>query len=90
MRISPLAASRDLRAGGGVEGGNRMSMQTGPTHAPVTRRWGLDILRIVSVVGVVAIHVFGNMVGNDAVRGSARWWAAVVVISASSGWCPFS
>lgn len=39
----------------------------------------MDVPRIVSVVGVVAIHVFGNMVGNDAVRGSARWWAAVVV-----------
>ncbi|WP_168429555.1 MULTISPECIES: acyltransferase [unclassified Microbacterium] len=43
------------------------------------RRWALDVLRIVSVIGVVAIHVFGNMVGNDAVHGSARWWGAVVV-----------
>lgn len=32
-----------------------------------------------SVIGVVAIHVFGNMVGNDAVRGSGRWWGAVIV-----------
>lgn len=31
-----------------------------------------------SVVGVVAIHVFANMVGNDAVHGSIRWWGAVV------------
>ena len=43
------------------------------------RRWALDVIRIVSVIGVVAIHVFGNMVGNDAVHGSARWWGAVVV-----------
>lgn len=43
------------------------------------RRWALDVLRVVSVIGVVAIHVFGNMVGNDAVYGSARWWGAVVV-----------
>lgn len=53
-----------------------------PSSEPVarpSRRWDLDILRIVSVVGVVAIHVFGNMVGNDAVRGSARWWGAVVL-----------
>lgn len=47
--------------------------------AAPARRWALDVLRIVSVIGVVAIHVFGNMVGNDAVRGSGRWWGGVIV-----------
>lgn len=49
------------------------------SSASPARRWGLDVLRILSVIGVVAIHVFGNMVGNDTVRGSARWWGAVAV-----------
>ncbi len=51
----------------------------GPSAPVPQRRWALDVLRIVSVIGVVAIHVFGNMVGNDAVHGSIRWWGAVIV-----------
>lgn len=42
------------------------------------RDFGLDILRIVSICGVVAIHVFGHVVGN-APRGSRIWWVAVTV-----------
>lgn len=44
-----------------------------------TRRWSLDVLRVISIVGVIAIHVFGNMVGNADVSGSARWWVAVTI-----------
>ena len=46
---------------------------------PVTRRWSLDVLRIVSIVGVIAIHVFGNLVGNTEVKDSVRWWIAVAI-----------
>ncbi|QNA92283.1 acyltransferase family protein [Microbacterium sp. Se63.02b] len=42
------------------------------------RQWALDALRIGSVVGVVAIHVFAGMVANPDVRGTAGWWGAVV------------
>lgn len=42
------------------------------------RRWSLDLTRVVSVVGVVAIHVFAGMVGNPDIRGESGWWAAVV------------
>ncbi|WP_417503573.1 acyltransferase [Microbacterium sp.] len=38
----------------------------------------MDALRIVSVVGVVAIHVFAGMVANPDVHGTAGWWGAVV------------
>ncbi|ERK72518.1 acyltransferase [Leifsonia aquatica] len=47
--------------------------------APRTRSVGLDVLRTTAILGVVAIHVFGNIVGNPAIRGSGTWWAATVI-----------
>lgn len=44
-----------------------------------TRLPALDILRVVAVAGVVAIHVFAAIVGNADVRGSATWWGAVAI-----------
>lgn len=44
-----------------------------------TRRWPLDLTRVIAVVGVAAIHVFGGMVNNANIRGGTGWWAAVVV-----------
>lgn len=41
------------------------------------RQWSLDVVRVISVIGVVAIHVFAEMVGNPAVRGTGGWWGAV-------------
>lgn len=48
---------------------------TAMTQGP--RNYGLDILRIVSICGVVAIHVFGLRVGAEPKDGRG-WWAAVV------------
>lgn len=48
-----------------------------PVVAP-TREYGLDILRIGSICGVVAIHVFGYLLGR-APRESRSWWTAVVL-----------
>lgn len=48
-----------------------------PGDAP-TREYGLDVLRIGSICGVVAIHVFGYMLGR-APRESRSWWTAVVL-----------
>jgi surface polysaccharide O-acyltransferase-like enzyme len=42
------------------------------------REYGLDILRVVSICGVVAIHVFGHVLGR-APRESRPWWIAVVL-----------
>lgn len=42
------------------------------------RRRGLDVLRIVSILGVIAIHVFGGVVSNTGARGSGSWWLATV------------
>jgi len=47
-------------------------------EAAIAREHGLDILRVVSICGVVAIHIFGYMLGR-APRGSRSWWAAVVL-----------
>jgi len=44
-----------------------------------TREPSLDVLRIVAVLGVVAIHVFAAVVTNAAVRGGRTWWVAVAV-----------
>lgn len=38
-----------------------------------TRDYSLDILRILSICGVVAIHLFGYVVGHSE-RGSRNWW----------------
>lgn len=47
--------------------------------AQETRRWSLDLTRVVAVVGVAAIHIFAAMVANVEIHGSRRWWAPVVV-----------
>jgi surface polysaccharide O-acyltransferase-like enzyme len=43
-----------------------------------SREFGLDILRIVSICGVVAIHVFGYLIGR-APQGSLSWLAAAII-----------
>jgi surface polysaccharide O-acyltransferase-like enzyme len=47
------------------------------TVAPV-RDYSLDILRILSICGVVAIHLFGYVVGRSE-RGSRNWWLAAAL-----------
>jgi surface polysaccharide O-acyltransferase-like enzyme len=43
------------------------------------RQWELDALRVVAICGVVAIHVFGLLVGQKGLRGTQGWWGAVVL-----------
>jgi surface polysaccharide O-acyltransferase-like enzyme len=44
------------------------------------RRSSLDILRVVAICGVVAIHTFSLMVTNNAdKRGNPEWWTAVTL-----------
>ncbi|NKX55593.1 acyltransferase [Arthrobacter mobilis] len=43
------------------------------------RNYALDLLRIVSIAGVVAIHAFGQLAGNEQARGSGGWLAAAVI-----------
>lgn len=49
------------------------------------RNSGYDVLRIVSICGVVAIHTFGAMVLHDSITWSAGWWLALV-LSAGFVW----
>ncbi|MFD0595628.1 acyltransferase family protein [Catellatospora coxensis] len=51
-----------------------------------TRNHGLDALRVAAILGVVAIHVFGLMVGNDDLRGTLPWWIATA-IDMGAVWC---
>lgn len=46
------------------------------------RSYGLDILRIVSICGVVAIHVFGLRVGSKPKSGTTWWIATTIDIGA--------
>lgn len=48
-----------------------------------TRSVSLDVLRVTAILGVIAIHVFGGIVTNPAIRGSGTWWAASAVDAAS-------
>jgi surface polysaccharide O-acyltransferase-like enzyme len=50
----------------------------GAERARMPRNYGLDILRILSICGVVAIHVFGLRVGAEPKAGRG-WWAAVAI-----------
>jgi surface polysaccharide O-acyltransferase-like enzyme len=43
------------------------------------RSAALDILRIVAILGVVAIHVFAGIVSNSAMHGSRAWWIATAL-----------
>lgn len=58
-------------------------MSVAPSRATASatgRRTSLDVLRIVAICGVVAIHTFSLMVTNNAEkRGNAEWWAAVAL-----------
>jgi surface polysaccharide O-acyltransferase-like enzyme len=44
-----------------------------------TRRYGLDVLRILAICGVVAIHVVGIIVAKDELRGTRSWWIATAI-----------
>src|SRR6185312_8313743 len=48
-----------------------------PTR-PRQRSYGLDLLRILSISGVVAIHVFGLRVGAEP-KGNTSWWVATIL-----------
>ncbi|WP_040165450.1 acyltransferase [Microbacterium gorillae] len=48
-----------------------------PTSSP--RRWSYDLLRVISIVGVIAIHVFGAVVGDPARPHDGGWWYAVAM-----------
>lgn len=55
-----------------------MAKAFSPTLDRPPRNYGLDILRIISICGVVAIHVFGLRVGAEPKAGRG-WWTAVVI-----------
>ncbi|MDW5329353.1 acyltransferase [Plantactinospora sp. KLBMP9567] len=50
-----------------------------PTGQRPAREYGLDLLRVIAICGVVAIHVFGIIVGKDDLRGSTQWWIATAI-----------
>lgn len=52
---------------------------TPSAEGPRTRSVSLDVLRVVAILGVVAIHVFAGIVNNQAIRGSGTWWAATII-----------
>lgn len=56
----------------------RIDMTAAAPHTGSTRQLGLDLLRIVSICGVVAIHVFGVRVGAAPKEGSS-WWIATAI-----------
>lgn len=58
-----------------------------PSVRPSTSyRWDLDVLRIMAILGVVAIHVFGLILGNKELQGTATWYFGVI-LDIGSIWC---
>ncbi|WP_164233530.1 acyltransferase [Microbacterium hydrocarbonoxydans] len=43
------------------------------------RHRGLDVLRVVAIVGVVSIHTFGALRTSPEIQGTASWWVAVAL-----------
>lgn len=43
------------------------------------RQYGLDLLRILAICGVVAIHVIGVIVSNTQLKGTTQWWVATAI-----------
>ncbi|MCP2327375.1 surface polysaccharide O-acyltransferase-like enzyme [Hamadaea flava] len=71
------------------ETGNVPRSRTGKTSAASTslvddvrrrREPGLDLLRVVAIAGVVAIHVLGP---DEALQGTLHWWVATAIQRAS-------
>lgn len=56
-----------------------MSNSTVPTQ--LSRRIGYDLLRIISICGVIAIHTFGPIAANQDIRDSAAWVSSLVLSS---------
>lgn len=42
-------------------------------------RWDLDVLRILSIMGVVSIHIFGLILGHPELRGTPTWTFGIVL-----------
>lgn len=57
-----------------------------PASGERTQRWDLDMLRILAILGVVAIHIFGLVLGRQDLRGTATWNFAVIA-DIGSIWC---
>lgn len=49
-------------------------------------RWDLDVLRILAILGVVAIHVFGLILAREDLRGTPTWHFGVV-LDIATRWC---
>ena len=56
---------------------------TGPTtaaaHARPGRQYALDVLRVLAICGVVAIHTIGLVVSNPELKGTVQWWVATAI-----------
>ncbi|MCW2131199.1 acyltransferase [Arthrobacter sp. VKM Ac-2550] len=60
--------------------GQPESTEPAPAATPArARNYALDLLRIVSIVGVVAIHSFGELAGDDSARNQRDWLPAAVI-----------
>ncbi|WP_139005629.1 acyltransferase [Arthrobacter crystallopoietes] len=60
--------------------GQPESTEPAPAAMPTrARNYALDLLRIVSIVGVVAIHSFGELAGDDSARNQPDWIPAAVI-----------
>lgn len=49
-------------------------------------RWDLDVLRIIAILAVVSIHVFGLILGKEDLRGT-RTWHFGVILNVGMKWC---
>jgi surface polysaccharide O-acyltransferase-like enzyme len=71
----------------------RTQPDTEPVGAPEPaaerpgRQYGLDVLRILAIAGVVAIHAFGGPIRHEP-RHSTSWWIAVALDLGSSWTVP--
>ena len=57
-----------------------------PPALPSSHRWDLDVLRIMAILGVISIHVFGLILIRTDLRGTATWTFGTI-LDLGSRWC---
>ena len=58
--------------------GTRTGIEPGAARPAPSLRWDLDVLRVLAILGVVAIHIFGLILARQDLRGTATWHFGVI------------
>jgi len=78
MTVGEQGSQAPPSAGDGTAAGAATDTSSAPATAR-RREYGLDLLRIAAMLGVVGIHTFGAVVSRKDLNGTAAWWVATAI-----------